>query len=622
MQEYWEPSGKEDSDSSSVRTHLDDRNERFESLSSSVMSSYRDLAPFRELYRNLVKEYAGPLYGQKGTEVKYLNKLQQTVDAYMIMLAANRPKVMVSSDHSSLGGFATHFQVAVNNMMKEIRIEETIRDWVLDAYFCIGIVKTHLADSGYIELEDNVTMDPGTPFASVVSLDDWVFDKSARRLDEAKYIADMYEVPYHSIAEGVEDGMYDEKVAEKIRFDKTNDDQGRVDSLAHGQEPQQDEFDPLVTLCDVWIPGDNTIYTFHVTDRSKFKMSPHVLSEMEWDGPEHGPYHTLSFNSVPHSVMPTSPASHQLFLDQLINNLLRKSAGQAQRQKDNPVYQPGEGSETMERLVKARDGQPIASNDPSSVTVIKQGGVDASNMAFLSNLVGMYDTYAGNLTAMLGLGAQSDTVGQEQLIHSAGSKRGAQMQFRVLEATQRVISALGSMLWDDEFKYIAGTISYPGTGAKNRQSDWEPGDREGNFLDYNFDINVHSMSYQPPAKRAEAILMLLSQVYFPGMQMMMQEEGPIDFAELTDILADLLNLPRLRNILRPMLESHVSPRPGPQDGSDSNSSKPANTTRNYVRRSVPTGGTPENRGHMEQQAWLGRAMSKQQNNVMSHTPAG
>lgn len=588
---------------------------RFQRLAKSIEASYRELEPFRVMYKKLVKEYAGPMYGHEGAEKKYLNKLQQAVDAYMIMLAANRPQVLVSSDHIELGGFAKHFEVAVNNMLKEIKFERTIRAWVLDAYLCVGIVKTHLADSGLIELENNVAMDPGTPFASNVGLDDWVTDMRSSMLDESTFTGDMYQIPFEDIQEGVEMGMYDAGVAESLQPSKPEQDGDRVDELSRGGEKDAYDFDPIVNLCDIWIPRDRKIYTFIVTDRRRFKINPVPLAVMDWDGPEEGPYFLLSFNDVPGQVMPTSPASHQVWLDQLINNLLRKAAGQANRQKDTPVYAPGDGVSTMQRAMKAKDGQAIVSNDPKSVAILKQGGVDPGNMAFLTNLLEWFDGYAGNLTAMLGLGAQSDTVGQEQLIHSAGSKRGGQMQYRVLEATQQVIVSLGSMLWQDEFKHIAGSIPIEGSPNRAAQSNWSPNDREGDFLQYNFDINVHSMSYQPPAKRAETILMLLAQVYYPAMEMMQQGQGPIDFAELTEILADLLNLPRLRSIFRPLLQNRVDDAPGPQV------SKSPVTTRNYVRKSVPSGGTSESRSSLQQQAWLGQAGNQQQGSQMSQ-PAG
>ncbi|MEM9354595.1 MAG: hypothetical protein AAGB04_00135 [Pseudomonadota bacterium] len=549
----------------------------------------------------MVKEYVGPLYGSEGGRKKYLNKMQQAVDGYMMLLAANRPQVVVSSDQALLGGFAKHFEVAINNMLREIKFERTMRGFVLDAYFCLGIIKVHMADAGILELENNVSMDPGTPFASTVSLDDWVHDMKAKTFDEARYMADMYPIPYEDIKEGVDSGMFSDEATELLRPSPEPITGERVDEISRGNEPSAEEYLPMVWVCDVWLPREEMVYTFPVAEKRSFRIKPFPIASFEWVGPEEGPYYPLSFNDVPGSAMPTSPASHQLFLDQLINNLMRKASRQANRQKDNPVYEPGPGADTMQRLLHASDGEAISSTDPKSVTMIKQGGVDAGNMAFLNSVLGMFDSYAGNLTALLGLGAQSDTVGQEQLIHSAGSKRGAQMQHRVLEATQRVISALGAMLWQDEFKYISGSIELDGIHGKAIQSDWKPGDREGRFINYNFDINVHSTSLQTPAKKAETILMLLSQVYFPGVELMTRGNSPIDFAELTDILADLLNLPRLKSILRPILQDRVDDAPGPQLG------KSPVSTRNYVRKSVPSQTAEQHSDAAMQQAWVNQA---------------
>jgi len=583
--------------------------ERFVHLKKDIEESYKNLEWARKLNENMVKEYAGPNYGTVGENpTKYLNKLQQAVDAYMITLAANRPQVLISTQHKKLSGFARHFQTAMNNFIGEIKIENTIRRWVLDAFLCVGLVKAHMADAGYMVFEGDVGMDPGIPFASNVLLDDWVHDSKARSDTTWRYAGDMYQIPFQDLQAGMEMGMYEESVAEGIR-PSTRDfgiggDGQRVDEIGV-EYRQKDDYAPVVDLADIWIPRDGKIYTFHVTAREFFSIDPAPLSEMTWEGPEEGPYFLLGFTDMPGRVMPVSPASHLEAMDRLINNLMRKSSRQARRQKDNPIYSSA-GAPSMERLHHSSDSEPIQVDDVREIGMMKSGGVDPGNQAFLHDLLGMYDEQAGNLTAMLGLGAQSDTVGQEQLIHSAGSRKGGQMQYRVLEATTRLISCLGSMLWKDGYKEIAGTYEVPGKNGEAYDSTWKPGDREGTFLDYNFDINVHSMSYQPPAKKIESINMLLTQVYIPMMQAVMEQGGQIDFMRLTEIYADLLNLPRLKEVVTFSNRPYGQLDPQPSD----NVKQSPVTHRNYTRRSIPSG-MPQKKNETQQQTWASMAGGQQ-----------
>ena len=135
-----------------------------------IEASYRELEPFRNLVRGLVDEYVCPGYGaqNKPRREMLVSLMNQAVQAYTMTLAANRPRVLVSTPVDELKYFAKHFQLAMNGLIKEIGLEQTIRKAVKDAFFCVGIVKVHMGDSAPVMLETDLWMDPGQPFASNV----------------------------------------------------------------------------------------------------------------------------------------------------------------------------------------------------------------------------------------------------------------------------------------------------------------------------------------------------------------------------------------------------------------------------------------------------------------------
>lgn len=557
---------------------------KFIRLGRAVASSYRKIEPFRLLTAGLVREYAGPAYGENAEEEgreKFVNLMNQAVDAYLMLLSAALPQVLVSSPILKHSGFAEHFRVAINNLLKQIDFGATHKEWVMNAFFCMGVLKIHLADSGQTVAADNILMDPGMPFASAVALDNFVYDTSARKAEEAKFMGDMYRIPFESLEDP---NLYDQAVVKRIGVQptsKTGCDGDRLEKISTGQEVDDDELEPMVDLADIYVARERKVYTFVVTNRHDFTLSAEPVAEFDWTGTKRGPYRILGFGDIPENIMTVGPAVQLAALDNLVNNLMTKQARQAQRQKENPVYTPA-GTESAKNLSDSFDGEWLQVQDPREVSVVRQGGPDQANQQFMFDAMKLFDRMAGNLPAMLGLGTSADTVGQERLIHASGSRKEGKMQEVCLRATTSVIEELAFLLWLDDFNTIPGQVSLDGFPDYRAQSDWVPGDREGEFKDYQFEIDVYSMSYQSPAERVMAINKLIGEVYAPMLQQLAEQGGAIDFSRLTSMYSDLLNLPRLKEIVvftSPIDDMGAGP-------SVSGGGKPSHTERRYVRQNA------------------------------------
>jgi hypothetical protein len=564
-------------------------------LFKAVETSYRNLDPFRQVNAGLVREYAGPGYGQ-ASDVRrddLINLMKQAVNAYMMTLVPNRPRVMTSTSRPDLEAFSKHFQVAINNLIEEIGFEETLRQWVLDAFFSIGIIKVHLAESAMVELEQNLWADPGRPFASNVSIDNFVFDGGVSAWETVRFAGDMYRVPF----EDLQSDIYDqEAVRELTPTSKNAVSDDRLERISRGAEVDADEFEPHIDLADIWVPRHGKIYTYAVSNRYNFSLMGQPLAVME-DKLGTGPYEILGFDEIPENIMPGSPAADLSGLARLVNNLMRKQARRAKNGKRLHTYDPGE-VDTVERAKKAVDDDFIKAHDPKAIGEINLGGVDPQLQAFMLGGMEIFDRQAGNLTAMLGLGAQADTVGQEQLIHSAGSTKTAKMQHKVVSGAVKTIRKLAKLLWQDEVKVIPGRMPIEGAAGYALDATWMPGDREGDFIDYDLNIDVYSMVYQTPGQKSGVLLQLLTQVYAPMMPMMMAQGGSINMAELTDLLADMGNIPELRKVF----QFSAIPLETPGRGEDG-PPMANNSTRTYVRKNVPGGQNPQGSSAMNQQAW-------------------
>ena len=563
-------------------------------LMKAIELSTRALRPFRRKREKLVRDYVGSHYGDGGPNREVImNLMYQTAETYAQSLAANRPRTLVTAHKPELTWFAHHFQLALNSLIKEIHLEEVLRQSVLDAFFAVGIVKVYNADAGLVELEgEDEWVDPGKPFAENISLDDFVYDVQATSGRKIKFALNKYRMSYDKMREDI---AFDSKITKELQptskfsdWDGEDTNTGVKNMLRPEGDP--DEYEPMIDLMDVWLPKENKIVTWPVHNGEK------PLRVMEWQGPERGPFHLLSFGDVPDHIMGISPAMNLKPLSDLINGLLRKQRRQAQRQKDIPFYQAGHHDDAK-RIEQASDGEWTRVDNPDAVNVMKMGGVDQRNQAFGMAMTDVYDRMAGNLQAMAGLGPQADTLGQDKLIHGAVSKREANMQYRVVKFTSDVCRDLGWLLWIDQIKEIP--VEFEAEGGTVRRT-WDGEMREGDFLDYNFDIEPYSMRYKSPSERLNGLTTFVTQIALPMQQQMMQAGGSLDFQELVELYSDLMDLPRLRSIIK--FEEPKQDRPGPTHELPKQA---AHTVRESVRRNVPTGGTSESRSNVMQQVLQG-----------------
>lgn len=608
----------EDHSADDIPTGDAEPDKRTRALQNACEGSYKAIEWARNVNRNLVKDYHGPAYGANSEAIldQPVNKVHQAIEIWTMLVAANRPKVQINTNFDLLRGFARHYEQAINNLITEIHLEETIRRWVLDAFFMVGIVKVHLKDSGPVEVETDLWMDPGAPFASNVSLDNFVYDTGAKKWSEVKFAGDMYRIPMSDIEAGVESGLYDPVVASKLKPTSKfeHEDLDKLESISRGDECDPDEYEPMIDLADVWVAREQKIYTFAIRSRRTFTLANLApLAVMEWTDPDNGPYHILGFSDVPENILPMSPVSHIQSLNRTINSLCRKQMLQGERQKENPVFSPA-GKETINSLRDAPDGYAVK-GDPKEVGVFRSGGADQGNQALMLLLIELLDGLAGNLPALAGLGPQAKTVGQEQLIHEAGNRKVGQMQYRVTDAASKLCSALGFMLWEDAFKELVSSMEIEGTGYRVT-SHWKPGEREGNFKDYNFSIGIYSMTFRPPAAEAESLIGLLERVFVPLLPMMIQSGVVMDFAALTTALSRLLDLKSLERIIT------FSTPPEPDTLKPQDLLKPPTTTRNVVRQNVSTGGTQESRLATMRQALQGQQPPAQQMGAVATPMSG
>jgi len=580
-----------------------------------IKSSRDALDPFRRVRQVLIKDYVGSWYTETGAENKTLiNLINQTARIYMISLAANNPQALVSTPRTENIAFARRFEVNLNKLISDMSLDQTFRMIVLDAFFCLGCGVVMMRDTdtrfhGLLESEEDVWLDPGEPWFNRVSLDDLILDMPAKELSKMRYCGHRYRADFEKV---MDEPGYSKKAKGKLNptTRSHHDSVGAARDIAseHGSA-EDDDLKEMVWLMDVWIAENNSIVTMACDQEG---IEP--LIEREWTGSQAGPYKFLSLGDTPDNIIPTSPAMNLKGMHDLQNRLHRRMEEDSDAHRVVNAYPPGK-EDDANRLRTAGRNEWIRVTDPQSVKQVEMGGVDQRDMAFATFLQTEFDRMAGNLQAMGGLGAQASTVGQEELIHGQLTKNVADMRVAVVNFASTCILDLGRLMWEDQTLELRTSMPVGQSGIEVR-SDWTPDYRMGEFEDYDFRVEPYSMVFKTPQQHVQEYFQVLQQVA-PLWPMFQASGATLNVQVLVDELARLMNKPEIKQLI-------TFATPADMLGGDQNTVRsPSHTTRETVRRNIPTGGTEQARSNALMQTLMGGKpqVNGQQSAMLNRAPA-
>lgn len=553
--------------------------DRIPSLVRAVDNSLKDLRPFREHRKEALDQYVGTHYSEEGADEKVpVNWIEIAVSIYRRLLVSSTPQVSVLTEHMPLRAGAHELELAVNYLLRKMRFVETLKDVVLEALFGVGIAKVGLADSDDV----STLKSAGAYYCDSVSLEDWVHDTSASRFEEVAFCGNRYRVPLSYVMEhprfdkAAKDGLNKSDRADWVSGDRDE----KAETLSHGPKEHDEAFDKTIELWDFYLPRENLMVTMQK------ESSARPLWVREWEGPERGPYHLLCFEKVPKNIMPLPPVALWMDIHDLSNRLFRKLGRQAERQKW-VLAVTGKDTEDGKKLVNASDGEAITMMDPTSSKEIRTGGPDQGNMAFWLNTRTLFNLVSGNIESLGGLGAVSDTLGQDKMVNANAGARLQTMQEETEAFSSGIIRDLGWYLWEDPFIELPLTKRVPGTKIEVPFT-FDQESKDGTFFDYNFEIIQHSLRKPTPQERLASINQVLTQIIIPLMPVMQQQGIAFDFEKYLKTASKYMHIPELQEMLIYAAEKH----PG---GEPVTSAKPAGTERRYVRENVSRGPTPEAR---------------------------
>ena len=584
-----------------------DMNGEYSRLRRAFEYSRDKMTPFRQRRYQAITSYVGGNYGDgQGEKAHPVNLLQMAIGIYRRSLAARRPSVTVKANSKERRGTAKKAEMMLNSILEEMRFEDALSRVVLDALFSIGVTKIGLTPSKGSEMQ-GVFHDAGLPFADCIDLDDLVIDMRAKTWETIQFVGNRFIVPKEmAIESGLYDFGKDEKMISESRTGMYNEyGDTRVEAVSRSTDsPFEDtRMTPVLEMWEMYLPYEGKVCTFLCDDRG-VPMFDREIREVEWDGPEHGPYHILSLEDVPGQVMPVGPAASLVDLSEAMNRTMRKLVRQNDRSKTVGIVAAG-AEDDGERIISANDGDMIRSDRPEATREIRFGGAEQGTLAFALQLRDMFNYMGGNLDTIGGLAAAADTLGQEQLIKQSSSQKVQDMQARVTKFTGNVVKSIGLWAWYDPARTYMLTEDLGNTGIEV-QIPLKPKDRkESEFFDLQFSIRPSSLQETTSADRVQAMSNLMNNFLLPMAPTLMQQGVQIDVPAYVGHMANLTGVEEIADLITPMgtpLDpdnmigiAHTPPQQG----------KPPVTKREYIRRNVPTGGTRTFRDNAMSQMLMG-----------------
>lgn len=489
--------------------------------------------PMRECRKKMLSQYANGWYSGASLASRVsqpINLLDRGVQIIAPYLVSQNPDVMIEV-RSGLGNpnvkaFADTLRLALLHLFGEIKLSEyTLRPVVIDSLFAMGITKTAAMHSHTVEI-NGYLHDIGQPYCDRIDFDDYIGDIAARNRQEMKFEGHKYRLPEEYVKTSGLFKNYDGLNPDISLYGSTN-----PETVGKPNFQQYQELHPTIQLMDLWIPQDGVILTLPLLGHGS-----KIMRTVEWEGPEEGPFDILAYRYFPNSVIPIPPVYTWLDINRAVNNIVTNMRNQVSREKTIGLYNLGADDE-VDRIKDAAPGEMIGVSNVDSVKELKLGGFNSESFPFLQFLLAEYSKTGPNLDITGGRGSAANTLGQEQILLSNAQRELDDMVNEAYRFTSSITKKLAWQLWSDPLVMVPLVKRIAGVDLEVEYSESV---KEGDFLDYTFNIEPYSMGRMNPEIKYQKLMQLISQLALPLAQIAASQGTVIDAAQLVKDAAKFL----------------------------------------------------------------------------------
>ncbi len=533
-------------------------------LAASVQHGFRKMKHLRSsrmaFLRQYVTRFYSPQVGQDASSgddrrAAPLNLLFNGVTTMVPNLVYGDPRCKVRTRIIQQRQYANVLELATNHLSREVGLRTTLRKVVTDALFMAGWIKVGLGATPQAVDIGGELADPGQVYADRVDNDDMVIDPTARSVypPDYLYIGSRFRVP---LEWALESGMYPNTAALRkaaSRYDSTGGgEEASSISEAGGSRASANELAQYVDLVELYLPGDQRVVTLPWTEDG---AAAEYVSEIDYMGPEGGPYHMLGFAYVPDNLMPVPPVAAWYDTHILANRMARKIARQADRSKRIIAFEPTAAEEAGD-VMAAEDGDAVRVANIDAIKEIGLGGTAEENYQYVEWARRYFGEMAMNIDLTSGVSTGEPTLGQAEMLQANVTVRLADMQQIVYHYTAAVMKHIAFFLHTDPL------IELPLVQRMQNQDvqvTYTPEMREGDFLDYSFDVQPYSMARQDPNLKARRVMEFAGNV-IPALAQATQILGPgFNLQAALQLLGREMGIEELDELINlPALEQHMA----------------------------------------------------------------
>ncbi len=470
-----------------------------------VKQGFERLQTYRKARAMYIAELEGQYYrqthGLSGDEP--LNLIYHTVRTIVPNMVMQNPMTDVATDSLAHKEYAELLGLAIDRTVTDIKLEESLRAWIVSAIFAFGVMKVSLAASDCFIQYGDIDIDPGQVYAKIVDLDDFVFDPVCTDMKESSFMGNRVRVPRQML---LDDPTYDKEMVMKLPISKFGDNDRVEDHTMSKSASEVYSLQDMVDVVELWVPEANAMVT--ISDPQQIILDRY-LRTVDYYGPKEGPYVLLSFSPpVPNNPLPIAPVSLWYDLHKVANRIFKRMMDQADRQKDVLAYAPAFADDAQD-MIDAEDGDSVAVTDPSQMAVVSWGGANSQNtematqmQMWFNYMAGNPDQVAGNMTK--GTKGTKETATKSSIMQSNASVGTDDARGIVEKQTGEISKRIGWFLHNDPL--INLPLTKRTTGGEYKQLTLTPEQRDGDFLEYVFKIRGRSMVPLDATTRARLML--------------------------------------------------------------------------------------------------------------------
>ena len=549
-------------------------------LKDAVDYSDERLATFRRNRQSFIRAFAGPYYqpsfqaaaNRDNVTHEPLNLLFSTVSTLVPFLITQNPKAMCTRKEGRSGRFPDTLAGALDHVFREIELQFALRLALGEALWGLGVIKVGMipADTPDVSNAFGYLANPDQVWAESVNLDDYVPDMAARhpqrmQFEGNRYLVDQewaYGSPLYSKKHDILDKMR-EKDQDSTRTSHKTDKKYR----------------PQFEFIDLWLPQEEAIVTMPGGGEDRPVA---YLAEEEYTGPERGPYEQQGFHWIDGEIMPVPMMGIVYDIHQMINAMAWKAKNDAEASKTLVLYAQQAAGEA-ERIRTAQNLAMVAVQDPEHFKELHLGGVSPERYEYIAFLRQFMSEIMGNTDLMGGTRAKSETLGQDQMLYQQASMRLADLAGQTHAFVKRVAEKLGYYLWNSNRQFWV-------TMDPGATYEWQAlfgGEyREGEYLEYEVDIQPYSMRADTPEAVYARMMQWLKEVILPLSELGMAQGAQLNVPLVAEESAKRLNIPLHRELYRQL------PQPSMQMAMQESEQIPGQGERRQTNITVGRSGQP------------------------------